>query len=550
MKTDAFQDIEPDISDELGGYAPEPEPTPAPEPEQKQESPWPDISPLPSLLPEAPEMPEKIIPASFRDYVSDISERMQVAVEVPAVSIIVALSSVVGRSIGIYPKRHDSWIVIPNIWGFVAARSGMLKTPAIEEATKPLGVLAHNARMQHEANTAESQVDEEISSARIGAVKIKITKAAKDEDETELRSLKDELLKLQRQADSEKPIERRYRVNDATTEKLLELLVDNSRGLLVHRDELSGWLRGLDKVGREMDRAFYLESWNGYGSFTTDRIGRGTAHVDGLCLSIFGGIQPAKLAAYVSDALNSTSNDDGLIQRFQLSVYPEVPKVWNLVDRDPDKIARDRAIRVFEILDRYNPAVLGVSLSYSDIPVIHFDDDAQELFNDWLTNLQRRILQGEGSPAFESHLAKYRSLMPSLALLFHLADWANSQMEMALLDIPAVSLQSAKLAASWTEYLELHARKIYAGALNPELQAAHLILQKIEQGKVKNGNSVRDIYRNQWTGLQSKEQVFQGLLLLAECGYLKLVSVKGDEGRPSSDVISINPKFRSDSDGI
>ena len=38
----------------------------------------------------------------------------------------------------------------------------------------------------------------------------------------------------------------------------------------------------------------YLESWNGYGSFTTDRIGRGTVHVDGLCLSIFGGIQMKK----------------------------------------------------------------------------------------------------------------------------------------------------------------------------------------------------------------------------------------------------------------
>jgi len=546
--TDPLPDMETDIADELAGYAPER--GPALEQQPKQEPIWPDISPLPPLLPVVAEMPAKIIPAPFRDYISDIGERMQVAMEIPAAAIIVALSSVVGRSIGIYPKRYDSWIVIPNLWGFAAARSGMLKSPAIEEATKPLGILAHNARRKYENGITEHDVDDEISCARIKAVKAKISQAAKNGEEEELKKLKDNLLTLQRQARNEKPFERRYRVNDATTEKLLELLVDNPRGLLVYRDELSGWLRSLDKVGRETDRAFYLESWNGYGAFTTDRIGRGTVHVDGLCLSIFGGIQPAKLAAYVSDALDSTANDDGMIQRFQIGVYPENLKVWNLLDRAPDKAARDRAVRVFEILDGFDPAALGISLSYSDIPVLHFDDDAQELFNEWLTNHQRRLLQGEGSPAYESHLAKYRSMMPSLALLFHLINWADSQTRTAPLDIPAVSLEAAKLAASWTDYLELHAKKIYSGALNPELQAAHLILQKMEQGKVKDGMSVRDIYRNQWTGLQSKEQVFQGLLLLTDHGYLRLTSIKGDEGRPSSDVISINPKFKSEPDGI
>jgi len=70
--------------------------------------------------------------------------------------------------------------------------------------------------------------------------------------------------------------------------------------------------------------------------------------------------------------------------------------------------------------------------------------------------------------------------MPSLAILFHLADWADGQMRDR---IPAVSIESARLAALWTDYLELHARKIYAGVLNPDLQAAHLLLKKIEQGK-------------------------------------------------------------------
>jgi len=62
----------------------------------------------------------------------------------------------------------------------------------------------------------------------------------------------------------------------------------------------------------------------------------------------------------------------------------------------------------------------------------------------------------ESTPAFESHIAKYRSLMPALALVFHLIAVVAG-------DDPApVSLKAAKLAATWCEFLEKHAKKIYA----------------------------------------------------------------------------------------
>jgi Protein of unknown function (DUF3987) len=97
----------------------------------------------------------------------------------------------------------------------------------------------------------------------------------------------------------EEPVLRRYKTNDTTVEKLSELLLQNPQGILINRDELSGWLRNLDKQGREGDRAFYLEGWNGTGSFDVDRIGRGCLHIPALCLSILGTIQPGPLSSYV-----------------------------------------------------------------------------------------------------------------------------------------------------------------------------------------------------------------------------------------------------------
>src|SRR5690606_11846617 len=85
-----------------------------------------------------------------------------------------------------------------------------------------------------------------------------------------------------------KPSCRRYKTNDTTIEKVHELLSQNPRGLIHYRDELVGLITGWGKDGHESDRAFYLEAWNGYGSFTVDRIGRGTIHVDNICIAIFG----------------------------------------------------------------------------------------------------------------------------------------------------------------------------------------------------------------------------------------------------------------------
>lgn len=58
-------------------------------------------------------------------------------------------------------------------------------------------------------------------------------------------------------------IEKRFMVNDTTTEKMVVIHKDNPNGILVYREELMGLFCSLNKKGREEDRAFYLQSWNG-----------------------------------------------------------------------------------------------------------------------------------------------------------------------------------------------------------------------------------------------------------------------------------------------
>ncbi len=110
--------------------------------------------------------------------------------------------------------------------------------------------------------------------------------------------------------------EARRLIQDATPEKIAEILSRASCGSMMSHDELAGWIGGFDRYGSGPSaRAFYLTCWNG-GPFLRDRVGQGVRddhaeiRVDNLALSVLGGIQPDRLAG-IRDLTS-----DGLLQRF------------------------------------------------------------------------------------------------------------------------------------------------------------------------------------------------------------------------------------------
>ena len=166
-------------------------------------------------------------------------------------------------------------------------------------------------------------------------------------------------------------------VNDATVEKLGELLNENPRGLLLVRDELPGWLARMESDECQSERAFYLEAFNGDGRFTYDRIGRGTVHIENATLSIIGGIQPARIAPIVRGAITGASND-GLIQRLQLVVWPDSKGDWQYVDRHSNKDKREAYEKAFRDLHE-------LPGSSEQPTVMRFSPAAQDLFKAWMT---------------------------------------------------------------------------------------------------------------------------------------------------------------------
>ena len=212
------------------------------------------------------------------------------------------------------------------------------------------------------------------------------------------------------------------------------------------------------------------------------------------------------------------------------------------MDRAPDPASEATAARVFRNL---------VAVDSEGPMRFRFAPDAQELFIEWLARLESRVRCEELHPALVSHLSKYRSLMPALALLFELADCAaagpmgveggSSDADQCL----RVSLEHARQAAAWCEYLESHARRIYSCITTPQMRAAQVFAERLKKRQIALDGffSCREVYLKGWSGLDSPELVRMAVEILQDAGWIRDVNRESGPsgGRPSTRY-QVNPR--------
>lgn len=488
-------------------------------------------TPLPDISAVEPFQYE-MLPDSIAPWIRDICDRMQCRPDIPAVTAVVAMSTLIGRKVGIRPKRYDDWVVTCNLWGAGVTPPGYLKTPSINAALTPLKRIEHEETERYQRGMDNYVKTLSTWTTQTDAAMGEIKAAIKAGD-----AQKAEVLKQQLPQEPKEPARRRLIVNDSTIEALGEILRANPNGVMVHRDELVGFLKSLEKDNQKDARSFYLECWNGDGRFTTDRVGRGTIEIECAIVSIMGGIQPGPLQQYVSDL--EGSGDDGLLQRFQLLVWPDPPPRWHNVDRFPDHIARDTAFAVYQRLHDLSALTVMATSGDGSMPYLRFCDEAQKLFDQWRESVERRLAEGSMSDAMQSHISKYRKLIPALALIFCLADGGKA----------IVDAGSLKRALEWARYLESHARRLYGSRRNTPVVLAARLLDKIRIRALADGFTIRDIYRHQWSSLGDPQDVLKAVHVLVEYGYL-LEQSRKDKGRPCS-VYRINPHtYDSEESGL
>ena len=479
---------------------------------------WPDPESLGGKLPPVPAFDSQLLPDCLRPLAEDTAYRMDVPLDFPAVMSVVSLAAVVNRRACIQPKSKDtSWIEVGNLWGSIVAPPGTMKSPTMDAITLPLLRIDAEWHEEDEYALAQYSDKETLVKLEMAAWESKVKTAHKNNEPPPAKP-KTSLIK---------PPRRLLVTQDANYESLCEKMVANPAGITIIRDELSGWIEMLGREGRQGERGLYLQSWQGKTPYKSNRIGRGEINVPACCITLLGSIQPSLLNVLMADAMKGGGvNDDGLIQRFQLFIYPDGMPGVKYVDEPINQKALQEAENVYRKL---------VKLDASQPLRLLFSPDAQQLFESWFVELGHTLHNSDIHPALSSHFSKYRGLMPKLALLFELASGGTQ----------TVSLKHAQKAAAFCGYLGWHARRIYSLIIPPKMKAANELSKRLEQGwKYEEGRfTVRDVYRNEWRGLSQPEEVWAALSILEDAGWVRRVEGNRGKGRPTDDFV-INPKVK------
>lgn len=460
------------------------------------------------VMPFSPDM----LPTALRGFVEDTAGRIQCPPDYLAVSAVILCGAMLGRSYGLAPKSKDNWAVYPNLWGGCVGAPSSKKSPPISAALKPVTELQKLLSANYQELVSTDRLLANAYKRRQSSAEKEAAKFL-DEGNTE------DAVAAMRAAEpvDESPTEERLYANDATFEKLGELMSENNNGIVMIRDELAGLLLKLTREDAAVERAFLLECFDAINQFIFDRIGRGTITIPSPMLSILGGIQPPKLAVLVTGALNGDM-DDGLLQRLQLLVWPAPVSSTKWVDREPNALAYkayEDAIRRLYTLRK----------SGEEKPsVLRFTSEAQAVFIQWWETLQQEIETPENHPAFQSYLLKFPRTICSLALIFELVEGGQKE----------ISLGSLEIALRWSDYLISHARRIYSLAATSVIDHANTIIK--HKAKLPAQFTVRDVRRKHWSGLTSNTSVADALEVLVDEDYLLEIrsTPKAGGGRPTT----------------
>ncbi|WP_108813255.1 YfjI family protein [Loktanella sp. Alg231-35] len=457
-----------------------------------------------------------IVFGPWSDWLRDAAEVKGAPVDFVALNLLSSASAIVGNARWAVP--WEGWKEPPIIWGMLIGDPSSGKSPALDAILDPIKAIDNELSAEYKTARKVWNEKDELAKLVLAQWKIDAKAAIKEGNEQPAKPSG---------ADAgAPPIRGRIRITDTTTEKAADLIRDSWRGLLLSRDELSGWLGSMDRYSGGGDRPFWLEAYGGR-SFTVDRKNSPEPIiVDHLSIAILGGTQPDKL-----DSLLLHSDDDGLLARF-LTVFPAPMPL----KRPTVTLGTEKAQQALERLRKLEPITddKGERRPY----FLHFQEPAQQALQEF--RQQCRDWEGEVSGLMKSHIGKLPGLAVRVATVLALLDCAIMNGE------PVNSISAAHLGRACHyvgEHMRRHAHRAYGAASMPaEVKAASRIAEIIQSEGLRQ-ISTREIQRRGLVGLQSAKEIAPAFAVLQGASWIDTIAQSGP-GRPAK-IFAVNPHLEN-----
>jgi len=423
-----------------------------------------------------------------------------------ALPMLSGLAAVIGNTRRIMLK--SDWSEPAIVWTAIVGESGTQKSPAFRLAFKTIKAIqaGHYQRYQDAMDRYEQAMLQHEAALRQWKSKA-AGKSGTDAGEPPAEPIK--------------PVCDRIWIEDTTTEALANILLQNPRGLLMIRAELSGWFSfGRYKQGGGTDEvARWLQMFDG-DECTVDRRGSGTVYIPKAAVSIAGAIQPEILER----ALGEQHRRNGLLARLLIAHPPRRAKRWSDEEIDPELDAD-----VAEIFSRLYARKLEFDSRGAPRPELFpLTPEAQDRWIAFVNEHGQRQLEHVGDEA--AAFSKIEAYAARLALVVHCVRVARDDATVAHPSrVDLDSIEAGIALALW--FLE-EALRIYA--MQGEDDAAREIRQRRELIERQGGSvSVRDWQRLR--SLKSSDEAEAELLAMVEVGHGVFTEVApGPQGgRPS-----------------
>jgi hypothetical protein len=375
--------------------------------------------------------PLAALPEPVRRFIATAAKAIGCDLCYIAVPLLAVLAAAIGNTRRILLKR--GWAEPAVIWAVIVGESGTQKSPALDVVLRALRRLQNAAFKTYEEQFKEYEV-------------------ARLRYEKDLATWRKSKLGGD---PPEKPVQPtcvRHYVSDITVEALAERLQDNPRGLLLVREELSGWVKGFDKYrpkGVGGDVAHWL-TMHGARDLVVDRKtgDRRTIHVPRAAVPVAGSIQPGILRR----ALTSDHFEEGLAARLFFAMPPPKAKTWSEDEIDPD--VEQALEQLLSWLYQLRP---DTDRDANPCPRdLRLDAEAKR---EWITFYNTHANeQAELTGDLAAAWSKLEGGAARLALLVHLTRWAGGEpMDPDFVD--AASVRAGVVLARWFAH---EALRVYA----------------------------------------------------------------------------------------
>ncbi len=383
-------------------------------------------APIASRVP----FPLESLPAALRGTVVNYSSAIGCDAAFVVMPMLPMLASCIGNARRLQLKNR--WSEPSIIWALTIASSGTGKTPAFDAVMRPIS--KRHRRSIAEYQTAWAKYEEDLE-----RYQSERTKHRRPKGDAEPPSRPTE------------PKANRLTCSDTTVEAVALLLQDQPRGLLLSRDEISGWVQSFDRYSQAQggDVAHWLEMFNG-SSMTVDRkTGKHRViFVPSASLSISGCVQPGVLRR----VLKREHFSNGLAARFLFSCPPRTQRRWS-----DDEVTPEMEVQLDSIVER----LLSLEMSTDDegnpcpVDLVLTPEAKQRFIAFFNEHGAEQVMLTESRSAAWSKLEAYAA---RLALVVHLSRWAAGES----VDPSVVDLVSMQSGISITEWFCNETLRVYA----------------------------------------------------------------------------------------